>query len=84
MARNPNLTEELMEKYWDKWAYEEIAQNPNLSPTIIENHWSDLEPYTRKMDRYAHPKIFRSGSMFLDNPSLFPCGDLLGILNWRL
>ena len=77
IARNPNLPEELMEKHWSSWDYDDVAQNPHLSPEIMEKHWKILEVYT--------------ADFILDNPSLFPCGNLAGaagfpsgIINWRL
>jgi len=76
IAQNPNLTEELMEKYWDKWDYDDIAQNPHISPDTMKKHWDVLEGY---------------GRYLFENPSLFPCGNLagpagfpLGVVNWRL
>lgn len=77
IARNPNLTEELMEKHWEAWDYDDIARNPYVAPEIMEKHWDVLERYE---NRYI-----------LENPSLFPCAALtgpagfpLGIVNWRL
>jgi hypothetical protein len=75
IAKNPNLTEELMEKYWKNWDYDDIAQNPHVSPDTMKKHWVNLKPY--------------ANSYISENPSLFPCGKMtgpagfpLGIVNW--